>query len=107
MSGFGRVRRWRDGEIGLSIALALQIAVMFVAAPLSATGVLPPLGIDILRMGLAAAAVLLVSRSHRLSLLVGAASCCRWRSRWRRAARASTSPCRWSASPRRRPSTSP
>ncbi len=72
-SRFSRVRRWRNGEIGLSVALGLQIAVMFVAAPLAATGVLQPVVIDVLRMGLAAAAVLLVSRSPRLSLLVGSA----------------------------------
>ena len=64
------VRRWRDGEIGLSIVLAIQIAIMFAAAPLAATGLLPPLVVDLFRIGLAGAAVLLVARSRELSLTV-------------------------------------
>ena len=66
----GVVQRWRRGELGLSVVLGFQIATMFVAAPLAATGVLPPLVIDLFRTGLAAAAVLLVARSRALSWVV-------------------------------------
>ena len=74
-AGAGRPRaaaeqRWRRGDIGLSVVLAFQIATMFVAAPLAATGVLPPLAIDLLRTGLAAAAALLVAQSRALSWVV-------------------------------------
>lgn len=62
--------RWRRGEIGLSIALALQITVMFAVAPLASTGVLPPVLVEVFRVGLALAAVLLVSTSRKLSVVL-------------------------------------
>ena len=65
-----RVRRWRSGDIGLSVVLALQIVTLFVAAPLAATGMLPAETVDILRLGLAAAAVLLLTRTLRSALVV-------------------------------------
>ena len=63
--------RWRLGEAGLSVALALQMAVMFAVAPLAATRVLPSMVVDLLRLGLAAAALLLVARSRRMTIGVG------------------------------------
>ncbi len=72
MARLGAMRRWRDDEIGLSVVLGLQMGVIFAVAPLAATGVLPPLVVDLFRIGLAAAAVLLVSRSRTLSLAIGA-----------------------------------
>jgi hypothetical protein len=57
------VGRLREGDVGLSIVLGLQIVTLFVAAPLAATGVLPAGAVDTLRLGLAAAAVLLLTRT--------------------------------------------
>jgi hypothetical protein len=49
-------------EIGLSVILAIQACIMFVVAPLAATGLLAPIWIDAFRIVLAAAAVLMVTR---------------------------------------------
>jgi len=50
-------------ESGLSLVLALQVVLMFVLAPLASTGALPPLVVDICRLAVAAAAVMLPSSS--------------------------------------------
>jgi hypothetical protein len=63
--------RWRSGEIGLSIVLGLQIAIMFVIAPLAATGLLPGPTVDLFRLGLAAVAVLLVTPNRLGAAVVG------------------------------------
>ena len=72
MGGLTLLRRWRWREAGLSVALAIQIAIMFVIAPLAATGMLPVLAVDLFRVGLAAAAVLLVTRRKLGGWIVGA-----------------------------------
>jgi Ion channel len=57
-------------EGGLSLVLALQVALMFVLAPLASTGTLPPLVVDICRLALAAAAVMLLSRNRWGSIAI-------------------------------------
>jgi hypothetical protein len=57
-------------ESGLSLVLALQVTLMFVLAPLAATGTLPPLVVDICRLALAAAAVLLLAQSRWVSMAI-------------------------------------
>lgn len=54
----------------MSLILALQIGILFVMAPLAATGLAPPLLIDLLRLGLAAAAVILLTRNLTLALVI-------------------------------------
>jgi hypothetical protein len=63
-------RRPRDG--GLSVVLAFQVTLMFVLAPLAATGLVPPLMVDVCRLALAAAAVVLLSRSRWVSIAIAA-----------------------------------
>jgi hypothetical protein len=58
----GRARQ----EVGLSLVLAIQATIMFVVAPLSATGQIIPGVVDAFRFGLATVAVLMVTR-HRLA----------------------------------------
>jgi Ion channel len=57
-------------ESGLSVVLALQVALMFVLAPLASTGALPPLVVDVCRLAVAAAAVLLVARHRWVSIAI-------------------------------------
>jgi len=57
-------------ESGLSFVLALQVALMFVLAPLASTGVLPPLVVDICRLAMAAAAVMLLARNRWGSIAI-------------------------------------
>jgi Ion channel len=71
MSSPSPFHRWRSGEIGLSIVLGLQIAIMFVIAPLAATGLLPGTTVDLFRLGLAAVAVLLVTPNRLGAAVVG------------------------------------
>ena len=52
-------------EVGLGVVLALQVVMMFALAPLAAMQILSPLVLDVFRMTLAAAAVMLLAR-HRL-----------------------------------------
>jgi hypothetical protein len=52
-------------EVGLGVVLALQVVIMFALAPLAAMQILSPLVLDVFRMTLAAAAVMLLAR-HRL-----------------------------------------
>ena len=59
-------------ESGLSVVLAFQVVMMFVLAPLASTGVLPSLVVDICRMALAAAAVILLSYSRWVSVAITA-----------------------------------
>jgi hypothetical protein len=56
--------RARSRDVGLSVVLALQGCIMFVVAPLAATGMLSPTAVDVFRFALAASAVLLVTRSR-------------------------------------------
>jgi len=65
---FNPSRKPREG--GLSVVLAFQVALMFVLAPLASTGVLPPLLVDICRLALAAAAVILLSRNRWVSIAI-------------------------------------
>jgi Ion channel len=58
-------------EGGLSLVLALQVVLMFVLAPLASTGALPPLVVDICRLALAAAAVLLLAQSRWVAIAIG------------------------------------
>ena len=64
------IRRVRSRDIGLSVVLALQVAIMFVVAPLAATGKLPLLLVETFRLGLAAAAVVLLTRNRMASTLI-------------------------------------
>ena len=57
-------------EWGLSLVLALQATIMFVVGPMAATGHVEPALIEVLRFGLAAAAVLLVTQSQSVALLI-------------------------------------
>jgi hypothetical protein len=59
-------------ESGLSVVLAIQVAMMFVLAPLASTGVLPPLLVDICRMALGAAAVILLAHNRWVSIAITA-----------------------------------
>ena len=51
-------------DIGLSVVLAIQASIMFVVAPMAATGLVVPGATDALRFSLAAVAVLLLTRSR-------------------------------------------
>ncbi len=62
----------RHQEVGLSVILGIQVAIMFVIAPLAATGALPAVAVDAFRSALAAAAVLTLAHSRRALLLIGA-----------------------------------
>lgn len=57
-------------DSGLSVVLALQVVLMFVLAPLAATGALPPLVADICRLALAAAAVILLAHNRWVSITI-------------------------------------
>jgi len=57
-------------DSGLSVVLALQVALMFVLAPLASTGALPPLVVDICRLALGAAAVMLLAQNRWVSLAI-------------------------------------
>jgi hypothetical protein len=59
-------------EMGLSIVLAIQVANMFVIAPLAATGQLSLTAVDVARFGLAAAAVILLTHNRLVALVIGA-----------------------------------
>jgi hypothetical protein len=61
-------RKPRDS--GLSVVLAFQVLLMFVLAPLAATGTLPPLVADICRLALAAAAVVLLAHNRWVSITI-------------------------------------
>ena len=67
---FGYVRT--HGEVGLSVILGLQVAIMFVIAPLAATGALPAAVVDVFRIGLAAAALLTLTHGPRAVVLIAA-----------------------------------
>ena len=58
-------------DAGLSVVLALQAAIMFIVGPLAATGYVPPVALDAFRFGLAAAAVLMLTRSRLSALIIG------------------------------------
>ena len=58
-------------DAGLSVVLALQAAIMFIVGPLAATGYVTPVAIDAFRFGLAAAAVLMLTRSRLSALVIG------------------------------------
>ena len=64
------IRRVRSRDIGLSVVLAIQVAIMFVVAPLAATGKLPLLLVETFRVGLAAAAVVLLTRNRLVSAVI-------------------------------------
>ena len=59
-------------EVGLSLILGLEIGIMFVMAPLAASGIVAPVVLDLLRLGLAATAVILLTRNWIASLSIGA-----------------------------------
>ena len=59
-------------EAGLGVVLALQAVIMFVLAPLAAMQLLSPLILDIFRMALAAAAVMLLARNRLVSAAITA-----------------------------------
>jgi hypothetical protein len=68
-----KLRRWLSmarHEAGLSLILFLQASIMFVIAPLAATGLLSVDVVEAFRFGLAAAAVLTVVRGRIPVLLV-------------------------------------
>ena len=57
-------------DAGLSVVLALQASIMFVVGPLAATGHLSPAAMDGFRFGLAAAAVLMLTRSRATAAVI-------------------------------------
>jgi hypothetical protein len=57
-------------EAGLSVVLAFQVVMMFVLAPLASTGALPPLMVDVCRLALAAAAVILLAHNRWVSIAI-------------------------------------
>jgi hypothetical protein len=57
-------------EIGLSVVLALQGSIMFIVAPLAATGFVPPVVVDVFRIGMAGAAAILLTRNRLVSLFI-------------------------------------
>ena len=57
-------------ESGLSVVLAFQVVLMFVLAPLASTGALPWLMVDICRLALAAAAVILLAHNRWVSIAI-------------------------------------
>jgi hypothetical protein len=57
-------------ESGLSVVLAFQVVLIFVLAPLASTGALPPLMVDICRLALAAAAVILLAHNRWVSIAI-------------------------------------
>jgi hypothetical protein len=59
-------------EVGLGVVLALQALIMFILVPLAAMHVFSPLLLDISRMALAAAAVMLLARSRLVSAAITA-----------------------------------
>ncbi|MHB8283922.1 MAG: ion channel [Caulobacteraceae bacterium] len=59
-------------DAGLSVVLVLQAAIMFVVAPMAATGFASPTVVDAFRFGLAAAAVLMLTRSRASAIAIGA-----------------------------------
>jgi len=61
---------FKPREGGLSLVLALQVALMFVLAPLASTGTLSPLVVEICRLALAAAAVLLLAQNRWVSIAI-------------------------------------
>jgi hypothetical protein len=63
-------RTARSREMGLSVVLALQCSIMFIVAPLAATGVLPLVVVDVFRIGMAAAAAILLTRNRLFSLFI-------------------------------------
>jgi hypothetical protein len=56
----------------LGVVLAFQVVIMFVLAPLAAMQILSPLILDIFRMALAAAAVMLLARNRLVSAAITA-----------------------------------
>jgi hypothetical protein len=65
----GQISKLRR-EAGLSVVLGLQASIMFVVGPLAATGYLSPAAVDVFRFGLAAAAVLMLTRSRPTALII-------------------------------------
>lgn len=61
------------GDIGFSIILAIQIAVIFVIAPLAATGRASAELIEMLRFGLAATTILIIARHPLVRVAVATA----------------------------------
>jgi hypothetical protein len=61
------------GDIGFSIILAIQIAVIFVVAPLAATGSASSELVEMLRFGLAATTILIVARHPAVRIAVALA----------------------------------
>ena len=61
---------YKPRESGLSVVLAFQVLMMFVLGPLAATGALPPLVVDICRLALAAAAVILLAHNRWVSIAI-------------------------------------
>lgn len=59
------VSTFADGDVGLTVILGIQIAIVFVVAPLAATQAASAQWIEMLRFGLAATTIVLVAR-HRL-----------------------------------------
>ncbi len=68
-------KRWPRQEVGLSLVLAIQVAIMFVLAPLSDTGVVAPGVIDVFRFGLGAVAVLMVTRTGLTAAVIAVTFC--------------------------------
>jgi hypothetical protein len=67
---FDPSRQPRDG--GLSVVLAFQVVLMFILTPLASIAVLPWVVVDVCRLALAAAAMLLLSHSRWVAMTIAA-----------------------------------
>ncbi len=73
MSMRSEMARLGSGDVGLSIILAIQIAIIFIVGPLAATPAVSTQLVEMLRFGLAATTILIVSRNRTVGIVVALA----------------------------------
>jgi hypothetical protein len=78
MSLRDHVSRFADSDAGLSIILAIQITIIFVVAPLAASGAASVQWVEMLRFGLAATAILIVARTTRAKAAIAVLFAATW-----------------------------
>jgi len=78
MSLRDHVSRFADSDAGLSIILAIQITIIFVVAPLAASGASSVQWVEMLRFGLAATAILIVARTTRAKAAIAVLFAATW-----------------------------
>lgn len=64
---------WKNGDVGFTIILAIQIAIIFIVTPLAATASVSAEFIEMLRFGLAVTTILIVTQNLVIRALVAAA----------------------------------